>query len=62
MPIFDYVCLTCGKEEEFLVKHEDADKMQHCTCRQELCMVRKNELYATGLQFKGKWYKTTKGY
>lgn len=60
--ICGYKCLTCGKEEDRLVKREDADKMQQCDCRKELSMIRQHEISATGLQFKGKWHKTTGTY
>ena len=62
MGIYTYECLTCGKIEDRLVKYEESEKMQQCDCRPELSMVKKQSYGTYGLNFKGKWYKTTKSY
>lgn len=63
MPIFDYVCPKCGEEVERLVSYANQDE-QHCKCDAEdpVRLERVDKIHATGLQFKGRWYKTTRGY
>jgi putative FmdB family regulatory protein len=62
MPIYTYECLSCGKKEDKLVKREDVDHLQFCTCRPELSMRKIDSFGASVLNFKGRWFKTTGGY
>ena len=62
MPVFTFKCLTCGKEEDRLVKASDVDKMQFCSCRKELSMRKIDSFGVPALNFKGNWYKTTGNY
>lgn len=59
MPLRDYSCKHCNNYEERLVKREDEDE-QICEC--DHLMERVDKIGKTGLQFKGRWYKTTKSY
>lgn len=62
MPIFLYECLTCGRQEDILVKHSEAEAMQFCTCRKELSMRKIDTISASLIKFKGNWHKTTGTY
>lgn len=60
--LYTYECLSCGKVEDRLIRLAEADNMQQCDCRPELSMRRIFQPGTVGLNFKGKWYKTTKSY
>lgn len=62
MPIFTYECLTCGKREDKLVKREEAENMQQCSCQVPFSMRKVDSFSPSLLKFKGNWHKTTGSY
>jgi putative FmdB family regulatory protein len=54
MPIYEYVCTTCGKEFEVMQKFS-AKPLKKCTCSSEGPLVRKLSVPAFHLQGGG-WY------
>jgi putative FmdB family regulatory protein len=54
MPIYEYVCTSCGKETEAIQRFSDAP-LTRCTCAKEGELVRKLSLTAFHLKGSG-WY------
>lgn len=61
MPIFQYICETCGKKEDRLVKRTE-ETTQVCTCDDKTILVREDILSAPGHQYKGRWFKNAGSY
>lgn len=61
MPLFDFYCPKCKKEEERLVNNTDVNH-QYCECNSKKPMQKMDKLGINGLQFKGKWFKTSGEY
>lgn len=59
MPIYEYVCSTCGKEFEAIQKFSDA-ALTECTCGEAGQVQRKLSLSAFQLKGSG-WYKDLYG-
>lgn len=55
MPIHDYKCVKCGKEEERLVKFSDAES-QVCACEEESPMEIVNGTNPINFKLKGRWF------
>lgn len=56
--IYTFECKKCDKQEDRLVKMADTDN-QVCECGEPMSHI---DTFSTALQFKGKWYKTTRSY
>ncbi|MBI4084209.1 MAG: zinc ribbon domain-containing protein [Candidatus Lambdaproteobacteria bacterium] len=54
MPIYEYVCTSCGKETEAIQRFSDAP-LTRCTCAEQGELVRKLSLTAFHLKGSG-WY------
>lgn len=61
MPIYTYTCEKCKKEVDKLVTLSTADS-QKCDCEEDAKLVKSNRLYATGINLKGNWFKTSGTY
>lgn len=59
MPIFDFYCFNCKKEEERLVKLAQLHE-QKCSCN---CVMEKmDKISSNHITFKGKWFSNNKEY
>lgn len=62
MPIYEYGCIKCGSVKDLLTSFAEADVERKCEKCLDGELVRTEQIHAAGLNFKGRWFKTTKGY
>lgn len=60
MPMFNFTCEKCGKNEDRFVSNSEIDQ-QTCSCEEKVKMVQQ---FSPSCNFilKGKWFKNTKSY
>lgn len=61
MPIFNFECVECGKQEEKLVKNSEVLEVL-CGCDKMSPMNKTNKVFNLNFSLKGNWFKNNQKY